>query len=174
MNTLYLSMGSNLGDSIQNLQNGILLIEKRLGEVTNISSIYRTAPMYLKNQPAFLNCALELKTQSELQEVLKTCKQIENEIGRRQTIKYGPRELDIDIICAIDSQNEPIELNTNTLQIPHPKATERKFVLEPLAEINPKLLLKNDQTVMYFLNQQQIQNQQCEKLNDAVLSILSN
>jgi 2-amino-4-hydroxy-6-hydroxymethyldihydropteridine diphosphokinase len=174
MNTLYLSMGSNLGDSIQNLQNGILLIEKCLGKVTNVSSIYRTAPMYLENQPAFLNCALELKTQSELQEALETCKQIEKEIGRQQTIKYGPRELDIDIICAVDEHNEPIELNTNTLQIPHPKATERKFVLEPLAEINPNLILENDQTVMDFLIQEHIQNQQCEKLDDAVLSILSN
>ncbi len=174
MNTLYLSMGSNLGDSVQNLQNGILLIEKRLGEVTNVSSIYRTAPMYHENQPAFLNCALELKTQSKLQEVLKTCKQIEKAIGRQQTIKYGPRELDIDIICAIDQHNEPIELNTSTLQIPHPKSTERRFVLEPLAEINPKLLLKNDQSVMHFLSQPQIQNQQCEKLDYAILSILSN
>ncbi len=132
----YLSLGSNLGDRAANLQRAVHDLGV-LGRVTKISSFYETEPVEFTAQPWFLNCAVELETLREPQELLAGILAIERSLGRVRDelvpkgprIK-GPRTLDIDILLFGDRTVELLELT-----IPHPAMHLRRFVLEPLAEI---------------------------------------
>lgn len=127
---VYLSLGSNLGDRVANLQSCIRLLSK-LGDVAKVSSFYETEPMELREQPWFLNCVVELETHLSAREVLSGIQQIEAELGRSREINKGPRTIDIDILL-FDSE----AINDNDLQIPHPAMHKRRFVLAPLAEVS--------------------------------------
>lgn len=126
---VYLSLGSNLGDRESNLRNAI----ERLGEdgnVTRISSLYETEPVEFTDQPWFLNCAVEFHTDLVAHDLLKALLAIERSIGRQRTQPKGPRLIDLDILLFNDTVvDEP------DLTIPHPAMHQRRFVLEPLAEI---------------------------------------
>ena len=126
----YLSLGSNLGDRVANLQNAIRLLTK-LGDVTKVSSFYGTEPMELREQPWFVNCVVELETDLSARELLSAIQQIEAELGRSREIHKGPRTLDIDILLFDSEVIKEIDL-----QIPHPAMHRRRFVLAPLAEIS--------------------------------------
>jgi 2-amino-4-hydroxy-6-hydroxymethyldihydropteridine diphosphokinase len=127
----YLSLGSNLGDRQANLRNatGRLL---ELGDVLEVSSLYETEPVEFTEQPWFLNCAVAVRTELIPREFLAGILEIERSMGRQRTQPKGPRIIDIDILLY-----GPAHLNTPTLTIPHPAMAERRFVLEPLAEIAP-------------------------------------
>jgi len=128
---VYLSLGSNLGDRQVNLRNAIgQLLD--LGYVEEVSSIYETEPVEVTDQPWFLNCAVAVRTELIPREFLAGILNIERSMGRRRTQPKGPRIIDIDILLF-----GPAHLNTPTLTIPHPAMAERRFVLEPLAEIAP-------------------------------------
>lgn len=129
----YLSLGSNLGDRGQNLQEGIDRLGK-MGSVRKISSFYETEPMELRAQPWFLNCVLELETNRSAHELLLAIQEIEAELGRRREVHKGPRTLDIDILL-FDSET----IDDKDLHIPHPAMHNRAFVLAPLAEICPEV-----------------------------------
>lgn len=128
---VYLSLGSNIGDRAANLQSAIEELS-RFGKVAAVSSFYETEPVEFTKQPWFLNCAVSLDTEKTPGQLLRALLEIERTMGRLRTQQKGPRKIDIDILLFGDSS-----VNTATLTIPHPAMHERRFVLEPLAEIAP-------------------------------------
>ncbi|MDI1472334.1 2-amino-4-hydroxy-6-hydroxymethyldihydropteridine diphosphokinase [Thermodesulfovibrio sp. 1176] len=132
MNRVYLSIGSNIGNREENLKKAIEELKNYGLVISKISSIYNTSPWGFTEQEDFLNMALEVYTTLEPLELLKCIKKIEKNLGRTDTIKYGPRIIDIDIIFYND-----LILKSKELIIPHPLMHERYFVLKPLSEIAP-------------------------------------
>jgi 2-amino-4-hydroxy-6-hydroxymethyldihydropteridine diphosphokinase len=140
LKTVYLSLGSNVGDRTANLENAISKLS-RLGEVVSVSSFYETEPVEVTAQPWFLNCAVKLHTEKMPKQLLKGILDLEREMGRRRMQNKGPRNIDIDILLFGNSVVE-----TSGLTIPHPALHQRRFVLEPLGEIAPEVrhpVLKN-------------------------------
>ena len=129
--TVYLSLGSNLGDRAANLAAAIERLRK-LGEVVAASSLYETEPMEVADQPWFLNCAVALKTELMPKQFLSKMLAIERDMGRRRIRPKGPRTIDIDILLFGNSV-----IHTPQLDVPHPAMHQRRFVLVPLAEIAP-------------------------------------
>ena len=129
--TVYLSLGSNLGDREANLGEAIARLAE-LGEVTGVSSYYETEPVDFLAQPWFLNCAVAVSTEKMPRQFLGALQKIEQEMGRRRAQPKGPRVIDLDILLFGSSVVE-----TAQLTIPHAAMHERRFVLEPLAEIAP-------------------------------------
>ncbi|WP_316827733.1 2-amino-4-hydroxy-6-hydroxymethyldihydropteridine diphosphokinase [Pedobacter miscanthi] len=134
--TAYLLLGGNLGDREGNLKKAIELLNEKIGKVTLVSSLYETAAWGKTDQPAFLNQAVVLQTQLSALEVLNRALDIEHELGRIRKDKWGERLIDIDLILF----NEEVINIPNKLQIPHPHMQNRKFVMEPLAEIAPNVM----------------------------------
>lgn len=132
---VYLSLGSNLGDTAGNLNTAIAGL-RALGDVAAISSFYETEPIELAAQPRFLNCAIKLDTEKMPKQLMSSILDLEQDMGRRrqQQKKKGPRIIDIDILLFGNSIIE-----TAGLTVPHPAMHRRRFVLEPLAEIAPDL-----------------------------------
>lgn len=131
--TVYLSLGSNLGDRRSNLRNAIGKL-LNLGNLLAVSSYYETEPVEFTEQPWFLNCAVALQTELKAEDLLDGVMAIEREMGRQRTQPKGPRTIDIDILLFGKAT-----LRTPRLTIPHPALQERRFVLEPLAEIAPEV-----------------------------------
>ena len=129
--TVLLSLGSNIGDRASHLREAIEAL-RGLGDVTAISSFYETEPIEFTRQPWFLNCAVMLETEKLPKPLLAAVLRIERAMGRKRTIDKGPRVMDIDILLFGSSI-----INTAQLTVPHPALHERRFVLEPLAEIAP-------------------------------------
>ncbi|HYA11519.1 MAG TPA: 2-amino-4-hydroxy-6-hydroxymethyldihydropteridine diphosphokinase [Thermodesulfovibrionales bacterium] len=128
----YIGIGSNLGNRQKNCLRAIELLEKKDITVKKRSSMYETEPWGVKDQPQFINMALEVETELEPHELLKILKDVEREVGRGVTFKWGPRMIDLDILLFND-----LFLREDNLQIPHPLMHERDFVLKPLCEIAP-------------------------------------
>lgn len=128
---VYLSLGSNVGDRDANLRSAIERL-RALGEVAAISSFYETEPVEFTAQPWFLNCVVKLSTEKMPKQLLAGILDVEQRMGRRRTQKKGPRTIDVDILLFGNSIIE-----TKGLTVPHPAMHERRFVLEPLAEIAP-------------------------------------
>ncbi len=135
MNTIYLLLGSNIGDSRYHLDTAISFIRSRVGTIVQQSSIYKTEPWGNKEQQDFLNQVLEVHTLLEPEEVLRQLLVIEQEMGRERMEKWGPRVIDIDILFYADSV-----MQTQRLTIPHPFLHERRFTLLPLDEIAPNFI----------------------------------
>lgn len=134
--TVYMSLGSNIGDCEKHLNDAIKSLGKQKHtQVTNISDYIDTKPYGYKEQPDFVNCAVEIKTILNPFELLKFTASIENEHGRTRDVHWGPRTLDIDIILYDDEI-----INEKDLTIPHAEMHKRAFVLEPLCEIAPYLV----------------------------------
>jgi len=133
-NLVYISLGSNVGDRSANLRG----TTERLGEVGLVkakSGFYETEPVELRDQPWFLNSVVALDTNLTPVELLKKVLAIEHEMGRIRTRDKGPRSIDIDILLFGDQLIEE-----RGLKIPHPAMHQRRFVLEPLAEIAPEVV----------------------------------
>ena len=133
MRTAYLGLGSNLGDRAANLRAALAALAPHLA-VARVSSLYDTAPQLVTDQPRFLNAALSGATDLDPLALLRAVKAIEVAIGRVPGPRYGPRTLDIDLLLV-----DNLVLSTPELILPHPRLTERAFVLVPLAEIAPDL-----------------------------------
>ena len=129
----YISAGSNIGDREANLDFGARRLGER-GKIIRASSFYETEPVGYADQPWFLNQVFELETMLTPHELLAWCNEIERDRGRVRTFPNAPRALDLDILL----YGERV-INDPNLVIPHPRMTERRFVLEPLAEIAPEL-----------------------------------
>ena len=125
----YLSLGSNVGDRAAQLQDAVARLGAA-GRVVAASSIYETEPVEFSEQPWFLNCAVALETDKTPQQLMAAILKIEEEMGRRRVQKKGPRSIDIDILLFGD-----VIVESKELTIPHPAMHQRRFVLEPLAEI---------------------------------------
>lgn len=132
-NTAYLSLGSNIGDRESHLREAIRRLED-LGTVKAASSFYDTEPVDVVDQPRFLNCAVVLGNAAEPWGLMQDVLSIEQQMGRRRTRTKGPRIIDIDILLFDERL-----VDTPELRIPHPAMHERRFVLEPLAEIAPEV-----------------------------------
>ena len=133
--TIYLHTGSNLGDRISYLAQACNLLEKHVGKISTQSRLYETEAWGVKDQPDFINQALEVQTELTPDEVLAQIKKIEKEIGRQENEKWHERIIDIDILFFGDTI-----LSTEHLKIPHPHCHERMFVLVPLMEIAGNLI----------------------------------
>lgn len=134
MPKVFLSLGSNRGDRLENLRRSLRRIAGIKGvEIKKLSSIYETEPVGFKEQRDFLNMVIEIWTELEPHHLLRTLQSIEKELGRERTFKGGPRTIDIDILYYGN-----LILNDPMLTIPHPEIENRRFVLVPLNEIAPK------------------------------------
>jgi 2-amino-4-hydroxy-6-hydroxymethyldihydropteridine diphosphokinase len=132
---VYLSLGSNLGDREKYLREAIARLGA-LGVIRQISAFYETQPVEVQNeQPWFLNCALAMETELMPLEFLRGMLAVEQSMGRMRTEPKGPRTIDIDIVFFGDEV-----LDTPELTVPHPAMHQRRFVLEPLAEIAPAVV----------------------------------
>ncbi|MGE5569403.1 MAG: 2-amino-4-hydroxy-6-hydroxymethyldihydropteridine diphosphokinase [Rhodospirillales bacterium] len=134
MKTVYLSLGSNLGDRERNLREAIRMLGEAGVRVLRISSLYETEPVDLRDQPWFLNLVLEAETELFPKQLLARIRKIELDLGRKRLRPKGPRTADIDILLYGD-----FVIDTEELTVPHPRMAERRFVLEPLAELAPEL-----------------------------------
>jgi 2-amino-4-hydroxy-6-hydroxymethyldihydropteridine diphosphokinase len=132
--TVYLSLGSNVGDRGGNLRAAIERLEAPDLHVLRISPVYETEPMELTAQRWFLNLAVEAETTLFPKMLLTRIGKIERDLGRVRTVSKGPRTIDIDILFYGSSVVE-----TERLKIPHPSIAERRFVLAPLADLAPYL-----------------------------------
>lgn len=141
----YLSLGSNLEDRLKYLKEAIQLLEKNDSvEIIDISSIYETDPIGFTNQGNFLNIVIKIKTTYSADKLLGECMDIEQELGRKREIRWGPRTIDLDILLYNDENIE-----SENLSVPHPRMRERAFVIIPLLEIEPNIQLPTmDQPLM--------------------------
>lgn len=135
MNTAYLLIGGNLGNRSAYLQQAIHHIEQSCGNIVLSSAIYETAAWGLTDQPNFYNQALAIATHLTPGELMQTLLAIEESMGRKRTVKLGPRIIDLDILLIDD-----LVLSTGLLTVPHPALPFRRFALLPLSEIAPALL----------------------------------
>jgi 2-amino-4-hydroxy-6-hydroxymethyldihydropteridine diphosphokinase len=134
MPTVYLALGSNLGDRSANLRTALAALHPKV-KVQGLSPIYETPPWGVTDQPAFLNMVLRGETRLTPKKLLSYVKSLETSLGRLPTIRYGPRLIDIDILFYDD-----LVLDTPELILPHPRLHERAFVLVPLADLAPALV----------------------------------
>lgn len=133
MATVYLGLGTNLGDKEANLRTAIYKLQERIGKQVSLSSFYETAPWGFESDHSFLNAAIGLETSLSPIEVLHLTQEIEKELGRKKKSvngSYSDRLIDIDILLY-----DSLVLHTPELTIPHPLMTERDFVMKPLIEI---------------------------------------
>ena len=126
---VYLALGTNLGDRPDNLRAAIKAISPEIKVIVE-SKVYETPPWGYEDQPAFLNMAVKCETALDSESLLKRLKQLEVQLGREQSFRWGPRLIDIDILFYDD-----LILESESLTIPHARLQERAFVLVPLADI---------------------------------------
>jgi len=140
--TVYIGLGSNLGDKKENLAKALKLLESADGvRITGASSIYQSEPWGVKDQDDFLNQVIEAETELDALALLHLLQTIEIDMGRQRAAKWGPRNIDLDILLYGDEV-----LHSKELQVPHAHMRERLFVLLPLQEINPEIVFPDDGT----------------------------
>jgi 2-amino-4-hydroxy-6-hydroxymethyldihydropteridine diphosphokinase len=132
--TVYLSLGSNLGEREGNLRAAIAELPPAGVRVERVSSLYETEPVDYVEQPWFLNCVVMGQAEVPAEELLHRLREIETRMGSKKEFAKGPRLLDIDILLYGEET-----IDTPELQVPHPRMLKRKFVMAPLAEIAPEL-----------------------------------
>jgi 2-amino-4-hydroxy-6-hydroxymethyldihydropteridine diphosphokinase len=136
--TGYLGLGSNEGDRLDNLRAARDALARRGIRVTGSSSVYETAPQgEVLDQPDFLNACLRIETELGPEELLDACKAVEGALGRAsRRRRHGPRPIDVDVLMLDD-----LAWHSERLTLPHPEVTRRRFVLEPLLELDANLTL---------------------------------
>lgn len=131
---VYLGLGANLGNREETIERALRELSGPGLRLLRRSSFYETEPMGLREQPWFLNIVAEFETSLFPRQLLQRTRRVERKLGRVRTVVNGPRTIDIDILLFGD-----VVMQTNELEIPHPRFRERRFVLEPLAQLNPGL-----------------------------------
>ncbi|WDU83672.1 2-amino-4-hydroxy-6-hydroxymethyldihydropteridine diphosphokinase [Caloramator sp. Dgby_cultured_2] len=135
MNLAYIAFGTNVGDREENINVALKMMEDRGIKIIKTSKIYVTEPYGYKDQPEFLNGAVEVETNLSCRELLNVLLNIEKDMGRVRHFKWGPRNIDLDIIFYNDEViDEP------DLKVPHPDMHNRDFVLKPLCDLNPNFV----------------------------------
>jgi len=134
LKVVYLGLGSNVGDREAQLQEALGKLEAPDLRLQRVSSVYETEPIGLREQAWFLNLAAEFRTDLFPKQLLHRIQRVERELGRKRVVLNGPRTIDIDILLYGNAV-----INAGELTVPHPRYRERRFVLEPLAELNPSL-----------------------------------
>ncbi|MEW6008123.1 MAG: 2-amino-4-hydroxy-6-hydroxymethyldihydropteridine diphosphokinase [Candidatus Omnitrophota bacterium] len=128
MAQVFLGVGSNIGNRLDNIKNAINLLKQAGVKIEKISKIIKTRPVGGPPQSDFLNAAIKAKTDLSPLSLLKALKKIEKDLGRRRTVRFGPRIIDLDILIY-----DNLKLKTKKLTIPHPRMWQRDFVLKPLS-----------------------------------------
>ena len=144
----YLGLGSNVGERERNLARALELLTEHGAAVDAVSSLYETEPVgEILDQPDFLNAVARVRTELEPIELLDACKVVEAELGRAfGGPRHGPRPIDVDVLLL-----DGIELEHERLTLPHAEVTSRRFVLEPLLELDPGLALPDGRPLSGFL-----------------------
>jgi 2-amino-4-hydroxy-6-hydroxymethyldihydropteridine diphosphokinase len=152
MSTVYLGLGTNLGDKEQNLHQAIDKIQERVGKILSLSAFYNSAPWGYISDNMFVNAVVCISTTFSPQKVLNITQEIEKELGRKEKsidASYSDRVIDIDILLY-----DSVILSTDNLTIPHPLMIKRLFVMDPLAEIAPDMVVPGvNKTVMAIRNE---------------------
>ncbi len=137
MTLAYLGLGSNIGERAAHLARARDLIESAGAKILRASSVIETEPWGVTDQPRFLNQVLEVEWPGSARALWEAMKNVLQQVGRTPTYRWGPREIDVDILLfGDDCIDEP------DLQVPHPRLWEREFVMRPLAELRPDILEK--------------------------------
>ncbi|PAE06274.1 2-amino-4-hydroxy-6-hydroxymethyldihydropteridine diphosphokinase [Terribacillus saccharophilus] len=138
MKQAWIALGSNIAPRETYLQQAIQTLNEHSEiKLNQVSTVYETDPVGYEEQDQFLNLVAEVETSLKPMELLHVCQKIEQDLGRKRIIRWGPRTVDLDILL-YSTEN----MNVEELTLPHPRMHERAFVLVPLAEIAPELLLK--------------------------------
>ena len=165
MPVAYIGFGSNIGDRLTHIQNAIYALSKTEGiTLQKISSVYKTDPVGYESQAHFLNGVAAIQTDLLPLSLLHALKDIETAIGRKHRIRWGPREIDLDILIYGD-----MCLQTEKLVIPHPEMHLRRFVLAPLAEIAPDLVHPAFQETIHALLENLEDDKSVVKKEDCIL-----
>jgi len=144
----YIGLGSNIGNKIENLARALVFIQAAEGvNINKKSSLYQTAPWGKTDQDDFINQVIEIETDLAPLDLLHRLQEIEIKLGRRRDVRWGPRNIDLDVLLY---GRETIDLEE--LQVPHPYLMQRLFVLIPLAEINPELVFPDGSKIMEVLS----------------------
>ena len=173
MPRVLLGLGSNVGDRLVNLQSAIREL-RHVIDVDAVAAVYETAPMYVVDQPSFLNSALAGRTSLSPRALLFQLKAAEERIGRVSGERFGPRMIDIDLLSYGALAYRFVDRGELKLQVPHPKIAERRFVLAPLAELDSGAMLPGLGVVAGLLERTNDQADSVTRVKDAVLSIHSN
>ena len=168
MAEVLIALGSNVGDSLSNMRTAALRLESEFGPL-RVSRIYRTAPMYVEDQPPFLNAAVCCISSHSPRSILAALKRMENEIGRAPRERNGPREIDLDLVAYGRLSYQFTEGGTLRLTVPHPSVAERRFVLQPLSDIGPNMLIPGVGVVSELLGRTEPQRDHVITLSDALL-----
>lgn len=139
---VYLGLGSNLGDSETYLREAISALDRPTITIGAMSRVYKTEPWGVMDQPLYWNQVLEIETTLEPLDLLHLCQEIELQLGRERKIHWGSRTIDIDLLIYDNIVSE-----TEELTLPHPLLEEREFVLAPLREIAPNLILPSGRSI---------------------------
>jgi 2-amino-4-hydroxy-6-hydroxymethyldihydropteridine diphosphokinase len=144
----YLGLGSNEGDRLANLRAAREALDRHGVEVAASSSVYETAPQgEVTDQPDFLNACLRIRTALDPEALLDVCKRVERELGRTAGgVRHGPRPIDVDVLLLGDLRH-----SSERVTLPHAEITRRRFVLEPLLELDPGLRLPDGPALADFL-----------------------
>lgn len=134
----YIGIGSNVGESATHVRRAIERL-RHVGNVLAASSLYQTRPWGLTDQPDFINAVVAVQTGLEPHALLAQLKRIEADMGRTESVRWGPRVIDLDLLTYGDARIE-----SGALTVPHPQLRERAFVLVPLAEIDPSYASARD------------------------------
>ena len=135
MTTCYLALGSNLGDRAFHLERARAELEARGARILRESTVHETEPFGVLEQPYFMNQVLEVDWQGSPRDLLLAAKAVESAVGRKATYRWGPREIDVDILIFDD-----LTIHEEGLTIPHPGLAQREFVRAPLRELRPDIL----------------------------------
>ena len=128
--TVFLLLGSNLGERLAILESARKALAERIGDITDLSSVYETAPWGVLDQPPFMNQVVAVETTLQPEDVLRNILEIESELGRIRYERWGARVIDIDILYFGN-----LEIESSRLTVPHPRLQDRRFTLIPLCEI---------------------------------------
>lgn len=159
-NKVYLSLGSNIGNRQEYIESAIELVGKTEGiKILKKSGLYETSPVGYVEQDLFLNAVIKIETDFSAREILKIINKIENELGRKREIRWGPRTIDIDILIFSDKK-----INETDLIIPHKEMLNRLFVLVPLIEIYDGEYFEKEKIIERIGELVEVGNQKIKKL----------
>lgn len=144
----YIALGSNLNNPVKQVQNALQRISNiQKTQMIAVSRLHETAPLGPQDQPNYINQVIAVETELTAHELLRALLSIETEMGRVRDVRWGPRTIDCDILLFGDEV-----IATDALTVPHPEMTKRSFVLCPLVEIAPDLVLPTGEVVQSLLN----------------------
>ncbi len=166
MNKAYLGLGTNMGDREEYLRRACAIINDHKDiRVCKISKVYETKAWGYTNQNDFLNICMEIDTSLNPEELLDVCHDVENELNRVRTIRWGPRTIDVDILFFND-----VVSDDKVLTLPHPRIKDRAFVLVPLMDLNENLVIDN-KNISYYLSNLKKEDLEEVKKTDITFSL---